>query len=146
MPGKKNTARAFSLATFVVLIFLSGSLHAQQTATVVGSVRDASGAVVPGTTISAQNVDTGLERKTEADTQGNYVLSALPIGRYTFTASFKGFKPTQVPNVTLQVAQEARIDVRLEPGDVSSSVTSERRPEQQDRISPRRNNRPGTTI
>jgi hypothetical protein len=123
MPGKKNTARAFSLATLVVLIFLSGSLHAQQTATVVGSVRDASGAVVPGTTISAQNVDTGLVRKTEADTQGNYVLSALPIGRYTFTASFKGFKPTQVPNVTLQVAQEARIDVRLEPGDVSSSVT-----------------------
>ena len=118
----RTWARPLYLAP-AVLLFCSLPLLSQQTATVVGTVRDASGAVVPGTEISAQNLDTGISRKSISDQQGDYVLSAMPIGRYKIIGASKGFKPSEVPEVTLQVAQEARVDLRLQPGDVSSSVT-----------------------
>ncbi len=98
------------------------SLHAQATASVVGTVRDSSGAVVSAAKVTAINKNTGLTRTVQTDNQGSYAVTLLPIGTYNFTAELSGFKQSEVPNVVLQVAQQARVDVILQPGDVKSTV------------------------
>ncbi|MBV9225189.1 MAG: carboxypeptidase regulatory-like domain-containing protein, partial [Acidobacteriaceae bacterium] len=102
--------------------FVMPLLYAQVTASVVGTVRDSSGAVVSAVKVTATNKDTGLTRTVQTDDQGSYAMTTLPIGTYSFTAELSGFKQSEVPNVVLQVAQQARVDVTLQPGDVKSTV------------------------
>ncbi len=107
---------------------LSGALYAQSTATVVGTITDSSGASVAGAKVSAINSDTGFTRTATSGASGVYDLTSVPIGRYTFRATLGGFKESLVHNVVLQVAQEARVDIKLEPGDVASSVVVDAAP------------------
>ena len=103
--------------------FLFGfSLFAQSTASVAGSVRDTSGGVVAGAKVTALNIDTGFTRVAPTNAEGSYELTALPIGRYSFTAALGGFKQSEVPDVKLEVAQQARVDITLEVGNVAATV------------------------
>ena len=114
--------------TMCLPICLSSGVWAQSTAMVVGTVSDSSGAVVAGAKVAATNQDTGFTRNAVSNSTGTYELPSIPIGRYDFTATQTGFKQSQVSNVTLQVAQEARVDLRLEPGDVSAQVNVDAAP------------------
>lgn len=102
--------------------FCGSLLLAQSTASVVGSVHDSSGAAVLGARVTARNLDTGFTRTALTNSEGSYDITALPIGRYSFVALFTGFTKSEVPSVVLQVAQEARVDIVLQLGSVSSTV------------------------
>jgi hypothetical protein len=90
---------------------------------IVGTVTDTSGAVVPNATVTATNTQTGLARTSLTNANGVYVLSNLPIGAYSLTAELQGFRRTVRSGIVLQVNQEARIDLTLEVGSRTESVT-----------------------
>src|SRR5689334_17802206 len=96
---------------------------AQTTATIVGTVTDSSGAVVPAVTITVKSEGTGLTRKTLASQSGNFAVPLLPVGVYSVTAEVPGFKRKTVTGILLEVNQEPRVDVVLEVGAVTDSVT-----------------------
>lgn len=114
-------------ASAVGLLFLLGFiplLPAQEiTATVSGRVLDSSGAVVPSATVTLINTGTELRRQQTADSEGNYRFSLVPPGEYALEAAMTGFKTSVRRGVNLSVNQNASIDLVLEVGRVTDSVT-----------------------
>ncbi|HVT91919.1 MAG TPA: carboxypeptidase regulatory-like domain-containing protein [Bryobacteraceae bacterium] len=88
-----------------------------------GVVEDASGAVLPGAKVTAVNVGTNVETSTLSMEAGNYNLPELPPGRYVVQVELKGFKKLVRENVTVQVSGVTPLDLRMEVGEVSESVT-----------------------
>src|SRR5882762_8393650 len=113
-----------NLVVLFAMVLFSTAALAQTTATIVGTVTDSSGAVVPGAGITVTAKDTGLTRKTTTNQSGNYVATFLPVGRYRVTAEMIGFKKKTVTDIVLEVNQEPRVDILLEVGDVTDSVTT----------------------
>lgn len=92
------------------------------TASIVGTIKDSSGAVVPHATIQAKATATNQIREGASDGDGNYVLTNLPIGEYAVTVSAKGFRTEVNQGLVLQVAQRARLDITLQAGNVTETV------------------------
>jgi hypothetical protein len=90
--------------------------------TILGTVSDASGAVVPGATVIVRNQDTGIEQRTVTDASGLYQALNLIRGRYTVRVEQPGFKRFDVVGLLLESATTVRADARLETGDLSSSI------------------------
>ena len=76
----------------LVMLLTATAVWAQTTATMVGTVTDTSGAVVPNGNITVTSKDTGLTRKTTSNQAGNYVVPLLPVGEYSITAEVTGSK------------------------------------------------------
>ncbi len=93
------------------------------TASMVGNVRDVSGAVIPQAEVSAQNMETSFTRSTMSDETGAYLITNLPVGTYMVTVQKQGFSKVVEKGITLEVDQNARVDVALTVGDVTQSVT-----------------------
>jgi outer membrane receptor protein involved in Fe transport len=95
-----------------------------QTATgqITGTVRDSSGAVTAGVKVVVTNQQTGLTRETKTGSNGDYVVPLLPVGNYLVSAEQAGFKMAVQSDVPLTVDQIQRIDMVLEPGNVSETV------------------------
>src|SRR5579863_8934056 len=91
--------------------------------TITGTISDPAGAVVPNAPLEAKHLSTGAVYQAASSTTGNYTLSQLPAGVYEITVSVPGFKKTTRSGITVQVAQTLRIDVALEVGATSESVT-----------------------
>src|SRR6266404_2795080 len=112
----------------VLLFLLTGpcllpSAFGQSTsATLSGTVEDANGAVVPGTTVTATNVATTLQRQAVTNTQGSFTLPLLPPGAYTLRAEHDGFAPVQVENVILNVGDQKALQIQLNAGDINATV------------------------
>ena len=119
-----------------MLMFLAGAgavtgslmsplaFHAQTvTGTVVGSVVDASGAVIPGASVLVHNVDTGVDSNGATDKSGQYRIANLPIGRYQLTISATGFGQGTVPVFQLEAVRTATFNVTLTLGSANTSVT-----------------------
>jgi len=94
----------------------------QETATITGSVKDQSGAIVPKATVTVTNTQTNISVKTEADDTGFYTIPSLRPGEYSVTAESAGFQKINRTGVTLQVAQVARIDLTLKAGQLTETV------------------------
>src|ERR1700676_2710465 len=77
------------------------------TATILGTVKDATGAVVPGASVTAKNVDTGSSRTANTESDGSYRFSALPVGNYEVDIEHVGFSKETRKGLTLTVGQEA---------------------------------------
>lgn len=90
--------------------------------TILGTVTDASGAVISGAKVTVRNVNTGLERSTLTSADGSYSVPELPIGNYTVTVTQSGFQTSVTSSVVVDVATERRIDVQLKPGQVAQQV------------------------
>ncbi len=95
---------------------------AQATGEINGTVTDPAGAVVPGATITVTNPNTNIERTTQTNSSGVYSIPALPPGEYSLKASMAAFGTQIRNNITLQVNQEARIDIALQVGNVAEVV------------------------
>lgn len=95
---------------------------AQQTSTILGTVKDQSGAVVAGAGIGAVSIDTNLQRTTTTSSSGEYQLSSLPPGRYRLQVTMSGFKTSIVEGVKADVGQQARVDFALLIGTASQQV------------------------
>src|SRR5689334_22168412 len=99
-------------------------LHAAEpTATILGTVRDSSGAVVPGARVKAVNVHTGFHREATSGAEGNYIVPLLPIGDYRLTVQAPNFKTYEQQGITLTVNQNARVDAVLAVGAVQDTVS-----------------------
>jgi uncharacterized membrane protein len=112
------------LLAALVLLFAAQAV-AQSEATIVGTVTDPSGAAVANANITITNLDTGLSRTINTSGDGQYVVPDLRIGRYTVRAAAAGFKTTEQQNITLQVGDRARIDLKLAVGSAQEQVTVE---------------------
>src|SRR4029079_14686711 len=88
------------------------------TATVLGVVKDTSGAVVPSAKLTAVNTETGQNRNATSAADGSYRFSALPVGSYEFRAEQSGFQTAVRSGVTLTVSQEAVVNFTLQVGAV----------------------------
>jgi hypothetical protein len=111
------------------LVVLTPSVAAAQavTGTILGRVTDSSGAVIPGATVTLTNTGTTQSRAVVTDAAGEYSAPSLPTGKYTVTAEIQGFKTVTMSNVDLGVDQHVRIDIKLEVGALTESVTIEAR-------------------
>lgn len=90
---------------------------------VVGTVTDQTGAVVPGAHITITNPLTGLKRETSADGTGSYNIPNLPDGAYDLSASATGFRPLTQKGVQVRVGSIVCVDLSLQVGAVTAEVT-----------------------
>jgi hypothetical protein len=118
---KITLAVTFALTTWLAL---AAPAWAQfDTGALLGTVRDASGAVLPGVTVTLRNVQTGVKATKTTDDVGAYEFFTVRIGTYTVSAELDGFTRREVPNVKVEVGARQRVDVELGVGPVSESVT-----------------------
>jgi len=92
------------------------------TGTILSAVKDSSGAVIPGASITAKNVETGLTRTGVSAEDGSYRLSALPVGGYEVRVELAGFRREVRSGLTLTVSQEAVVNFTLQAGAVDQTV------------------------
>src|SRR5438093_10761715 len=94
----------------ISVIFLGGHPASAQvsTATIAGVVQDASGAVIPGVSITAKNVETGVTRMATTDEGGRYTIPELTLGDYEMEAQLPGFQTEVRSGITLTVGRKSR--------------------------------------
>jgi hypothetical protein len=114
----------FLFVLLVALIGFSASTLAQQ-ATIVGTVTDPSGAVVPGVNITLTNTDTGINHVIPTNDAGQYVAVDLQVGHYTVKAEAKGFKAAEQKDIVLTVGDRIRVDFQMQMGAAQETVTVE---------------------
>jgi Carboxypeptidase regulatory-like domain/TonB dependent receptor len=105
-----------------MVLFASGRLLAGVTASISGTVTDASGAVVAGASVTATNVDTGVATTLTTNTQGFYSFQSLPLGNYTISVQQTGFKGYAQTGLVLDVNSALTIDVQLQVGATTEKV------------------------
>ncbi len=107
----------------VCFSFLSGLVWAQTyTASVRGTVTDSSHAMVPSASIVATEVDRNVQHTTKTDGEGRYILTSLLPGRYTLVVEAIGFQKTEVPAFSLEVQQQATVNVELKVGQTTTAI------------------------
>jgi hypothetical protein len=109
----------------VWLMLWTGScltLSAQTTGAIGGQVSDPTGAAVPNAIVEVENVGTGLVRTAVTDAVGTYLIPALPLGDYKLSVSAPGFKVFSQSGISLELGQNARVDVSLELGAMTETV------------------------
>jgi Carboxypeptidase regulatory-like domain len=114
--------RLVGFAAFVCCLAWSVAASAQN-AQITGSVKDSSGGVIPGATITARNAETGLTRVAVTDAGGDFRLPSLTPGRYSVSTELSGFSSETRPDIILIIDQTAIIHFVLKPAAVSESVT-----------------------
>jgi hypothetical protein len=117
--------RNFLVRAFVLVVLstvLGSNIFAQSTATLNGTVTDATGAVVANAKVIATNQATGVETATQTDTAGAYLLPSLPIGIYRVQVSASGFESSIVSNLKLDVASAVTQDIQLKVGEATEKV------------------------
>ena len=100
------------------------SAHAQQTTgSIVGTVKDETGAVVSAATVKATNVETGFSRAAPTNSYGQYRIDYLPVGGYTVELEATGFRRFVQRNIALNVDQTQTVDITLSVGAATETVT-----------------------
>ena len=111
---------------FVVFALSTVAAFAQDTTgTILGTITDSSGAVLPGVTITVKNTDTSQTRVAVSDAAGRYRMPLLPPGHYEVAAQLSGFQTLVRSGITLTVGEQAVIDGKMSVGNVSESITVE---------------------
>jgi len=111
------------MTAIVGMLFLAPfGIQAQDLATIVGSVTDASGAVIPDAQVLVSNPERGLTRRVVSDAAGEYTAARVPIGNYVITVEKTGFQKLIRSGITLQVGQTLRVDLQLQVGSATQEV------------------------
>ena len=105
-----------------LLLFALAAFGQEGNGTITGTITDASGAVAPNVAIDVKNADTGAVFHGGTSNTGNYVVP-VPAGNYVVTITASGFKKFVRSNMVVQTASNTRLDVTLELGAVSDTVT-----------------------
>jgi len=112
------------VVSLVILgFFASLPAWGQDQATIVGTVTDSTGAVVPGAKVIVANADKGFARNLVTNSEGAYQAPALPVGDYTVTAEVAGFRKLARSGITLTAGQVQRVDMQLQVGHLTEEVT-----------------------
>src|SRR5437016_13868269 len=124
--GSRSLRAFVRLGTAIVGLIALGTclvLAQGSTASILGVVKDTSGALVPGVTITIKNTESGLSRAVVSSENGGYNMPLLPVGPYELTTNMPGFKQNVRRGINLVVGQEAVIDLTLEVGANAEQVT-----------------------
>src|SRR5256885_12095342 len=107
-----SSSRPRLIVCVIACVTLSTGISAGQSTfgTILGTVRDSSGALMPGCVVTAQNMGTSLRRSAVADESGSYTLPNLEPGTYKLTIESPGFQLAEYPNIQLLARQIIRID------------------------------------
>ena len=117
--------RLLNKIVFLLIVLAAVAASAQDSASVTGTVRDASGASVANAQVTVSAADRGINRETSTNSDGEYSVAALPPGSYNIVVTAQGFQKFQAKDVILRVAQKARVDVPLQVGATTTEVTVE---------------------
>jgi hypothetical protein len=129
MERKRSTSgvpRCLALGVQVMTLIAAGlapRLEAQVLyGSIVGNVKDSTGAAVPGAEVTITNLETRLSRQTTAEATGAYTFSTVPTGTYTLKVSLSGFKTFTQPAVPVRLNDVTRIDATLQIGQMTEAV------------------------
>ena len=111
------------VAVLYIFLILSLPSVAQDTATIVGTVLDSTGAVIPHVKITVANPDKGINRTTISDSVGAYPVAPLPIGTFSVTAELAGIQRLVQTGVTLDIGQTQRVDLTMQAGTTNQEIT-----------------------
>ena len=115
--------RILSYVVLVASLLAGGPLSAQvDTGAILGTVKDQSGAVIPGAKVTLTNEGTAFIVSTVAEADGSYVFRPIKIGTYSVEAEYKGFQKIERQHVTVNVQQQVVVDFTLVPGQVTQTV------------------------
>jgi hypothetical protein len=118
---------SFQIPCLLTVLFLCANVSFGQTqsnaADLQGTVKDSTGAVVANATVTARNPGTNSSRSATSNDEGFYRLINLPPGDYEITAEAANFKKAVLTKVTVTIGQAAVVDITLEPGQITESVT-----------------------
>src|SRR5205823_672125 len=117
----KRILCSFLISLFVLALTCT-SVWAQATAQISGTVRDQSGAVLPGVEVTATQTDTGISRSTITNETGSYNMPNLVVGSYRLEASLPGFRAFAQTGIVLQVNGAPVINPVLEVGQISEQI------------------------
>jgi hypothetical protein len=108
-------------SSFLFALLLASTAWSQ-TASITGRVTDVTGAVVPGASVAAQSVSTGVSSTSETNAEGYYNIRSVPPGEYNLTVEKSGFTTVRQTNLTLVVQQVARVDIALQVGAMAEKI------------------------
>jgi hypothetical protein len=115
--------KRFAALAIVLALATAGTAHAQfETATVLGTVRDASNAVVPEASVTLTNTATGVSATKLTNAEGNFEFFTVSAGIYLVTVEKAGFAMAMIENVTVQVGSRLRVDAQMSVGQVTERV------------------------
>src|ERR1700716_3506719 len=115
--------RFAAAALAALLVTTTPALAQTPTGTILGNIKDAQGAVVPGAAVTATNLGTQYSRTTVTDGAGEYALRLLPVGNYKLVVTLSGFKTFTQTGIALEVGRNARVDATIELGTLDESLT-----------------------
>lgn len=123
MARRSSRACEVAVATLILVgVSLVTAVGQLPTGTILGAVKDSTGAVVPNCTVTVRNVDTGFTRTQKSEADGAYRFAALPVGTYEVRAEQMGFETEVRSSVSLAVGQEAVVNFSLQVGAVTQTV------------------------
>lgn len=120
---KKKFALYAALLALGLGLLTGASAQTSTVGSISGTVRDAQGAAVPKAEVTIQEETTGQTRTVRTDDDGTYSVQSLPVGRYSVSAAPQGFKKTVATGVEVHVADRLVVDLNLQVGEVSETVT-----------------------
>jgi len=115
-------ARKAALLLSALLFLLPVAMWAQDRATIVGTVTDSTGAIVPGAKVTVANPDRGFVRDVASDSAGEYTAVRIPIGNYVVTVEVSGFQKLERSGITLTAGQTQRVDLALTVGQITQEI------------------------
>src|SRR6185295_70448 len=129
--GKREMKVSRLLFVALAIVFATGlavgpaALWAAEsdTGSIDGNIFDETKAAVPGVTVTAKNVATGLTRTTVASASGSFHIGGLPSGNYDVTAELSGFGPMVKKDIPVQVASQSNVDFTLKVGNQTETIT-----------------------
>jgi hypothetical protein len=117
--------RSLRCLPFLLLLLVLPCASFAQNATIVGTVTDPSGAVMPNVNVTITNIDTNWTRTIPTNDAGQYAASDIQIGHYNVKAEASGFKVAEQKGIVLQVGDRLRVDFQMKMGTSSETVTVE---------------------
>src|SRR5271166_6372286 len=126
--GVGLSLKSFNIKYLLLLVLLMAGLpfHAYgQEATILGTITDPAGAIVPNVTITITSVETGRVRSVTSNESGQYAIPGLGIGHYNIKAETAGFKVEEQQGISLSVGDRIRVDIQLRIGSTAESVSVE---------------------
>ena len=115
--------RIFCTVVVLLAVLSATLLHAQESASLTGTVRDSSGASIANAQVVVSSAERGINRETTSNSDGEYSVPALPPGSYDVSIAAPGFKKYEAKGVILRVGQKARNDVNMQVGATTTEVT-----------------------
>jgi hypothetical protein len=120
----------FLVATSLLLVHVPPALGQVDQGSVTGTVQDATGSAVPNARVTLLNTDQGITLEVQSTGSGTFTFSPVRVGHYTLTATAPGFATTTQQNLTVAVGQDLHVDLTLQAGGASETVTVSTAPAQ----------------